>query len=229
MTVINGSVICGRRGASAFIDSVLTDSITYLCPFGYEACSRNTIPSETTCVPVGADLSEACPIIDLFFIRSDQLQEIIDYGYETTEIGIPLTMLRNSETETRLKAGDTEHVTTHMAYTRTMGPQWFSTSGSPIMGTSINNSVPPCYGSNSEKLIVPTTTTGDNFRFTVEKEETLEKCPSYDWRVMDYMDIRYATLAQLSLYNLEEANGVFTALEEHLPAFYAAQAELMEQ
>lgn len=191
MDVINGSIICGRRGGSTLIDTVLPDSKTYNCPSGYVACSRNTVPSETICVPEDADKNELCPIIDLFLIREDRIKEVTRYGFEVTEGGIPLTVMRPSMNQT-LGVNDADHEMTHIAYTRTMAPQWFTTSGAPFIGTTINNSVPPCYGPESNKLIIKTP---GGLRFNIEKEETIDKCPSYGWSKMDIMNIRFETFA----------------------------------
>ena len=41
-----------------------------------------------------------------------------------------------------------------------------------------------------------------NLDFSLEKFEFIEECPTYKWRYVNYMDLRYDLLGMMDLYHL---------------------------
>ena len=51
----------------------------------------------------------------------------------------------------------------------------------------------------------------------MEKESPLIRCPTYDWRRINNYDSRYTSIGIISLYSLQESNGVYSAMKQALP------------
>ena len=138
-----------------------------MCPVGYEPCSEKTSESETVCWPVG-DSKENCPILDIIIISNDFEKGWLEQGYKTTRNSFP-------------PLGSKESIsTTKIAFSKLQSRDETEGGQEPIIGSAMNTFI-PCFGHNSERLILG----GDEMekaKFSIEKEEPLEICPNVIWR-----------------------------------------------
>ena len=57
----------------------------------------------------------------------------------------------------------------------------------------------------------------EKIKFSIEKEEPIEKCPEYEWMNTPYADKRYQTVGYVSLDLLQKSSGVYQAIDTILP------------
>ena len=80
MTSEQNALVCGKRGGKNFLETQRVDPVTYECPQNFVPCSDLTPPSETVCVE-SSKKDEECPILDIMFIKQDQIEQKENEGY----------------------------------------------------------------------------------------------------------------------------------------------------
>ena len=164
MTAINGKVACAKWGGPTFEDTVRVNAFEYNnCPEGYEPCSPATTASDTVCWPKNMDKSN-CPILDIFLVSGkENIETFQEQGF----------LFADGDLE--INGFDTK-----IAYSKIITRFPFS-SMEPIMSITLNTFL-PCFGYESERLILSGPFTDDMADFTLEKEMPISACWPHKWR-----------------------------------------------
>ena len=94
--------------------------------------------------------------------------------------------------------------TSYLAFTKRLAGGEAAVSGlSPIVETVMTNVMPPCYGDQKEKIVLPEEVQKEQLSFTIEKEEPLTSCPVYQWRLNQYFDPHYEVLGITNYYEMQ--------------------------
>ena len=191
MTRHGDSMICARRSGPTFLEAVrIGPGQESKCPDGLTACTADpTTAIETTCV----NNIEDCPIIDVKVVK---VEDSPLPGYKLSQ-----KAFTNKDGQQYLIAYSTE----------------VSSSGyEPFVESVPLNSDFPCFGEDEDNLILPYQTYDESFTFEIE--DPLEICSVKTWRKVGREDEekRYLTVFQTNLYDLQEANGVYEVLTDHL-------------
>ena len=139
MTNDKGTVICGVRGGPTFLETVRPDFDTRECPKELIPCSSFTSVDDTVCINPEDVANFKCPIVEILLASEDELDELHEIGYQSTEQVISLA---------------TSRMPLHFVFSTnvTTGEE---VSGSPIVSSAINTEV-PCFGPDYERLVFST-------------------------------------------------------------------------
>ena len=103
----------------------------------------------------------------------------------------------------------------HVAYSSSKTTT--SSSFEPLISTTPLNTQIPCSRPDHERLLVSTSID----QFTYEKESPLGSCPKYAWRSQDSnSNNRLQSVFSTNLYDLQESNGIFAAIQESQPEIF---------
>ena len=75
-------MICGKQGDLSFAN-VSRPNLENQRPSGYQACSTNTEAENTICYADDTDMTATCPITDILFVLTLDLDTYIAKGYQT--------------------------------------------------------------------------------------------------------------------------------------------------
>lgn len=142
-----------------------------------------------------------CPIVDIFAVSDTQEASWRDKGYTVTELGYPQ-----------------DGYSTKIAFSKTQARD--SATSEPVISVVITSGT-PCYGFDSDKLVIePEWVNTESYQ--LEKDKPISQCPPTEFQpnLISKQDDRYNNVGSVSLFLLEDSNGVYEAIEKQAPLWY---------